>query len=77
MIRYAETELPKSIEEQLAELMAIVTSEQERLVRPQDIDKVVYLRDYCISDHHLEPYDYVNIEEAKKHIIGKLRERKE
>lgn len=77
MISYAEGELPKSIEEQLAELMVIVDKEQSQLVRPEDITKVIYLRDYCISDHHLQPYDYVNIEAAKKRIIGKLQERQE
>lgn len=43
----------------------------------EDVAKVVYLRDYCISDHHLQPYDYTNIDAAKRRIIGKLQERKE
>lgn len=72
-----EAEIPKSIEEQLDELMAIVDKEQKRLMKPEDVAKVIYLRDYCISDHHLHPYDYVNIDAAKKRIIGKLQEREE
>ncbi|KYN33583.1 Dynein heavy chain 3, axonemal [Trachymyrmex septentrionalis] len=75
MVRYIEAEIPKSVEEQLAELMAIVDEEQR--IKPEDIAKVVYLRDYCISDHHLQPYDYINIDAAKKHIIGKLQERED
>lgn len=43
----------------------------------EDVAKVVYLRDYCISDHHLQPYDYANIDAAKRRIIGKLQEREE
>lgn len=43
----------------------------------EDVAKVVYLRDYCISDHHLQPYDYTNIDAAKRRIIGKLQECKE
>jgi len=75
MIRYVEAEIPKSVEEQLAELMAIVDKEQK--VKPEDVAKVIYLRDHCISDHHLHPYDYINIDKAKKRIIGKLQEREE
>ncbi|KAG5305945.1 DYH3 protein, partial [Pseudoatta argentina] len=74
MVRYIEAEIPKSVEEQLAELMAIV---EEQRIKPEDIAKVVYLRDYCISDHHLQPYDYINIDAAKKRIIGKLQERED
>ncbi|EZA46954.1 Dynein heavy chain 3, axonemal [Ooceraea biroi] len=77
IINYVEAEVPKSIEEQLVELMAIVDNEQKRLIKPEDIRKFVYLRDYCISDHHLQPYDYVNIEAAKKRIIDKLQERED
>lgn len=65
------------MEEQLAELMAIVDKEQGRLIKPEDVAKVVYLRDHCISDHHLHPYDYVNIDAAKNRIAGKLQEREE
>jgi len=75
MVRYIEAEMPKSVEEQLAELMAIVDEEQR--IKPEDIAKIVYLRDYCISDHHLQPYDYINIDAAKKRIIDKLQEREE
>jgi len=75
MVRYVEAEIPKSVEEQLAELMAIVDKEQK--VKPEDVAKVIYLRDHCISDHHLQPYDYINVDEAKKRIIGKLQEREE
>jgi len=75
MVHYVEAEIPKSVEEQLAELMAIVDKEQK--VKPEDVAKVIYLRDHCISDHHLHPYDYINIDEAKKRIIGKLQEREE
>jgi len=75
MVRYIEAEMPKSVEEQLAELMAIVDEEQR--IKPEDIAKIVYLRDYCISDHHLQPYDYINIDAAKKLIIDKLQEREE
>ncbi|XP_018046945.1 PREDICTED: dynein heavy chain 3, axonemal [Atta colombica] len=75
MVRYIEAEMPKSVEEQLAELMAIVDEEQR--IKPEDIAKIVYLRDYCISDHHLQPYDYINIDAAKKRIIDKLQERED
>jgi len=75
MVRYIEAEMPKSVEEQLAELMEIVDEEQR--IKPEDIAKIVYLRDYCISDHHLQPYDYINIDAAKKRIIDKLQEREE
>lgn len=64
------------MEEQLNELMAMVDEEQSRLVKLEDIAKIVYLRD-CISDRYLQPYDYINIEAAKKRIIGKLQEREE
>ncbi|XP_012230668.2 dynein axonemal heavy chain 3 [Linepithema humile] len=57
--------------------MAMVDKEQNRLVKPEDIAKIVYLRDHCISDHHLQPYDYTNIEAAKRRIIGKLQERED
>lgn len=56
--------------------MAMVDEEQSRLVKLEDIAKIVYLRD-CISDRYLQPYDYINIEAAKKRIIGKLQEREE
>lgn len=65
------------MDEQLTELTTLVDREQMRLVKPEDVAKVLYLRDYCVSDHHLYPYDYVNIEAAKKHITGKLRKREE
>lgn len=77
MVRYVEAEIPKSVEEQLAELMTIVDKEQGRLMKPEDAAKIVYLRDYCISDHHLQPFDYVNIDAAKKRVAGKLQEREE
>lgn len=57
--------------------MAMVDKEQNRLVKPEDIAKIVYIRDHCISDHHLQPYDYVNIEAAKRRITGILQEREE
>lgn len=76
MVHYVEAEIPKSIEEQLAEIMAIVDKEQD-LIKPEDIAKVIYLRDHCISDHHLHPYDYVTIDAAKKRITRKLQEREE
>jgi len=57
--------------------MAMIDKEQNRLVKPEDIAKIVYLRDHCISDHHLQPYDYINIEAAKTRITGKLLEREE
>lgn len=65
------------MEEQLAELMAIVDKEQGRLVKFEDVAKIIYLRDHCISDHHLQPYDYINIDAAKKRITDKLQEREE
>lgn len=75
MVHYVEAEIPKSVEEQLAELKAIVDKEQK--IKLEDVAKIVYLRDHYISDHHLQPYDYVNIDAAKKRIIGKLQEREE
>lgn len=77
IIPYVEAEIPKSVEEQLTELIATIDKEQRRVVTAEDVAKVVYLRDYCISDHHLQPYDYANIDAAKRRIVGKLREREE
>lgn len=57
--------------------MAIVNKEQERLVKFEDVAKVIYFRDHCISDHHLQPYDYNNIDAAKKRVTGKLQKREE
>lgn len=75
IIRYVEAEIPRSVEEQLAEWMAIVDKEQRRLVKPEDVAKILYLKDHYISDEHLQPYRYTDIEAAKKYITGKLRER--
>ncbi|XP_036144833.1 dynein heavy chain 3, axonemal isoform X1 [Monomorium pharaonis] len=57
--------------------MAIIDKEQKRLVKPEDVAKIIYLRDHCISYHHIQPYDYVNIETAKKRISDKLQERED
>lgn len=56
--------------------MAIVDKEQG-LIKPEDIAKIIHLRDYCISDHHLHPYDYANIDAAKKRITKKFQEHEE
>lgn len=61
----------------MEELIEIVSKEQKDLVKPEDAAKIVYFRDYCIADYHLQQYDYTNIEEAKKRIPGKLQQRKE
>lgn len=61
----------------MTELTAAIDKEQRRIITAEDVAKVVYLRDYCISDHHLQPYDYANIDAAKRRIIGKLQEREE
>ncbi|KAK2580549.1 hypothetical protein KPH14_007682 [Odynerus spinipes] len=73
ILRSKEAEMPRSIEDQLEELMAQVEEEQSRKVRDEDIQRLLCLRNECISDHHLEPYNYDNIENAIKLIIGRLR----
>lgn len=65
--------MPRSIEDQLEELMIWVDEEQNQNIRDEDIDRLLYLRNECIADHHLEPYNYDNIENAKKLIVGRLR----
>ncbi|XP_025152566.1 dynein heavy chain 3, axonemal [Harpegnathos saltator] len=77
IVRYVEAEIPRSVEEQLAEWMTIVEEEQRRIVKPEDVAKVLYLKDRYISDDHLQPYDYTNIEAARKRITAKLRERED
>ncbi|GAB1862505.1 Dynein heavy chain 3, axonemal [Camponotus japonicus] len=77
IVPYVEAEIPKSVEEQLTELTVAIDKEQTRMATTEDVAKVVYLRDYCISDHHLQPYDYTNIDAAKRRIIGKLQECKD
>ncbi|KMQ95743.1 dynein heavy chain axonemal [Lasius niger] len=77
IVPYVEAEIPKSVDEQLTELTAAIDKEQRRIVTAEDVAKVVYLRDYCISNHHLQPYDYANIDAAKRCIIGKLQERED
>ncbi|XP_047365165.1 dynein axonemal heavy chain 3-like isoform X3 [Vespa velutina] len=73
ILRNNEVEMPRSIEDQLEELMIRVEEEQNRKIRDEDIERLLYLRNECIADHHLEPYNYDNIENAKKFIIGRLR----
>lgn len=55
----------------------MVDKEQKRLVKPEDVAKILYLKDRYISDDDLQPYEYANIEAAKKRIAAKLRKRDE
>ncbi|XP_015175416.1 PREDICTED: dynein heavy chain 3, axonemal [Polistes dominula] len=76
-MRSKEAEMPRSIEDQLEELMIQVEREQNQQIRDEDVQRLFYLRNECIADYHLEPYDYSNIENARKLLVGKLRKRKD
>lgn len=72
-----EADFPRSIEDQMDELMNVVKIEQSRTITEQDICRILYLRYCCIKDDHLEPFNYEHLEEAHNRIVGRLRRRKE
>ncbi|XP_063993893.1 dynein axonemal heavy chain 3 [Diachasmimorpha longicaudata] len=76
-LRKREADLPRSVESQLAELSTAKEIEMNKNMKPEDIEKIGFLGNSGIRDHHLEPYDYINIEMAKARIDGKLRRRKD
>ncbi|XP_012271492.1 dynein heavy chain 3, axonemal [Orussus abietinus] len=77
ILRRREADIPLSIECQLEMLMKVVRMEQEKHVRLEDVNKILYLQHCCIADHQLEPFDPSNIEKARAKIIGKLRKRQD
>ncbi|KAI4500182.1 hypothetical protein M0802_004599 [Mischocyttarus mexicanus] len=77
IMRSKEAEMPRSIEDQLEELMIRVEKEQNQIIRDEDIQRLLYLRNECIDDYHLEPYDYSYINNAIKLLVGRLRKRED
>ncbi|XP_015588713.1 dynein heavy chain 3, axonemal [Cephus cinctus] len=75
ILRSREADCPRSIEEQRAEMLALVERERKRHVRPEDVSRILYLKRYCVAESQLEPYDYRNIVKARERIIGRLRRR--
>ncbi|KAG7209677.1 hypothetical protein KM043_011323 [Ampulex compressa] len=73
ILQSKEAEIPMAIEEQLSTLKEILKLEQEQFVRPQDMLQFIYLKDSCITDRDIEPYDFSNIEAVKGCISNKLQ----
>ncbi|XP_076653327.1 dynein heavy chain 3, axonemal [Halictus rubicundus] len=69
-----EAEMPRSIEEQRDSFLKEL-EEQNRYAELED-NEIIYLSSRDTTSE-LDTYDYNNLEEAKKHIIGKLRKRED
>ncbi|XP_066595663.1 dynein axonemal heavy chain 3 [Prorops nasuta] len=72
-----EAEIPLSVDEQLNKLLTIIDREQNSFIRVEDIQRIKYLKNYCISEKDLADYDYNQLEAGKTRIVGRLRNRKD
>ncbi|XP_076299082.1 dynein heavy chain 3, axonemal isoform X2 [Lasioglossum baleicum] len=74
--QYYEAEMPRSIEEQRDSLLREINEQQSRYAEIED-SEIICLSSSETVTIELDTYDYNNLEEAKKYIIGKLRERED
>lgn len=76
-MKQLEIDPPHSIEWQREKLLESIKSEQERIVRPEDVEKMEYLKRCYIMESQLEPYDLNNIKQAKNRLSERLKKRRE